>query len=264
MLQPADDRDPAARYLHLLVEGRAAGALALLAAEPSIDDPLHGRATGSDAAAALVDAASTWLRERDAQVKLLRTTQGRDRSVAEALLDLAVGEGRVVLPLAVVVERTDGALAQIRVYHSTWPLTGSHKVRPPLLPRSDDLALPGVVERYQQALAAGSLEAILAVFEPDGYAREPSGGSYVYRGEAGLRAFYGSLFSVGGIPLDHCSVTDDGICCAIEYNVVRWGGAPITPQAGIAVYERGPSGLLAAARIYDDVAIEEGAGPETV
>jgi hypothetical protein len=259
MLEPADDHDPAARYLHLLVEGRAADALALFAGEPVINDPLHGQAAGSAAAAALAEAAVAWLREHDAQAKLLRTTRGRDRSVAEALLDLAVGEGRVVLPLAVVAERSDGALAQIRVYHSTWPLTGSHKVRPPLLPRRDGLALPDVVERYQQALAAGSLEAVLAVFEPDGYAREPSGGSHVYRGEAGLRAFYGGLFSVGGIPLDHCSVTDDGVCCAIEYNVVRWGGAPIAPQAGIAVYERGPSGLLAAARIYDDVAIEEGA-----
>jgi hypothetical protein len=259
MQQPADDQDPAARYLHLLVEGRAADALALFADEPSIDDPLHGQAAGSAAASSLADAAVAWLRERDALVKLLRTTRGPDRSVVEALLDLAVGDGRVVLPIALVAERSaEGRLAQVRVYHSTWPLSGSHRVRRPLLPRRDDLALPDVVERYQEALATGSLEAVLAVFEPDGYAREPSGGSHVYRGEAGLRAFYSGLFSVGGIPLDHCSVTDDGICCAIEYNVVQWGGAPITPQAGVAVYERGPSGLLAAARIYDDVAIEEG------
>ncbi len=31
------------------------------------------------------------------------------------------------------------------------------------------------------------------------------------------------------------------------------------PQAGIGVYERGPDGLLAAARVYDDV--EAPAGP---
>jgi hypothetical protein len=34
---------------------------------------------------------------------------------------------------------------------------------------------------------------------------------------------------------------------------VWWGDDEISPQAGVAVYERGPSGLLAAARIYDDV-----------
>ena len=41
--------------------------------------------------------------------------------------------------------------------------------------------------------------------------------------------------------------------CAIEYNGVGWGTTEIPPQAGVAVYERGGSGLLAAARIYDDV-----------
>jgi hypothetical protein len=57
----------------------------------------------------------------------------------------------------------------------------------------------------------------------------------------------------GGIPLQLCTVTDDGTRCAIEYNAVRWGRDEIPPQAGIALYERGPSGRLAAARIYDDV-----------
>ena len=58
--------------------------------------------------------------------------------------------------------------------------------------------------------------------------------------------------SSGGIPLEHCTVIDDGRCCALEYNVVRWGTTELTPQAGVAVYERGADGGLAAARIYDD------------
>jgi hypothetical protein len=33
----------------------------------------------------------------------------------------------------------------------------------------------------------------------------------------------------------------------------RWGDAPMTPQAGAAAYQRGPSGKLVSARIYDDV-----------
>jgi hypothetical protein len=41
--------------------------------------------------------------------------------------------------------------------------------------------------------------------------------------------------------------------CALEYNCVRWGSHDLPPQAGIGVYERGPDGLLAAVRIYDDV-----------
>ena len=48
-------------------------------------------------------------------------------------------------------------------------------------------------------------------------------------------------------------MTDDGVRCALEYNCVRWGSHDLRPQAGICVYERGPDGLLAAARVYDDV-----------
>ena len=94
----------------------------------------------------------------------------------------------------------------------------------------------------------------MAAFDPDGYAREPAGGQYLHEGPTGLRAFYEVLFSNGGgIPLEHCSVIDDKRACALEYNVVRWGKTELPPQAGVAVYVRGETGRLAAARIYDDV-----------
>jgi hypothetical protein len=32
------------------------------------------------------------------------------------------------------------------------------------------------VGEYQRALSAGDIDAIVATFEPDGYAREPAGG----------------------------------------------------------------------------------------
>src|SRR3954454_13354170 len=106
---------------------------------------------------------------------------------------------------------------------------------------------------WRRSRPPGALGAVVAPSEPDGYAREPAGGGYVHRGPDGLRAFYAHLFSNGGgIPLEHCSVIDDGRTCALEYNVVRWGETDLPPQAGIAVYVRGESGRLAAARIYDD------------
>jgi hypothetical protein len=125
--------------------------------------------------------------------------------------------------------------------------------RLPLLQPDPELRASDVVADYQRALSAGDLDAILATFEPDGYAREPGGGQRVHRGRDGLRAFYELLFSNdGGIPLEHCAVTDDGRACALEYNIVRWGKTELRPEAGVAVYVRGPSGKLAAARIYDD------------
>src|SRR5206468_1375347 len=111
----------------------------------------------------------------------------------------------------------------------------------------------GVVAEYQRALAAGDVDAIVAAFDRDGYAREPAGGEHVHRGPDGLRAFYELLFSNGGgIPLEHCAIVDDGRACVLEYNVVRWGRTELPPEAGLAVYVRGESGKLAAARIYDD------------
>jgi hypothetical protein len=110
-----------------------------------------------------------------------------------------------------------------------------------------------VVGEYQRALAAGDVEAVLATLEPDAYVREPAGGAHVHRGTDELRALYELFFSNGGgIPLEHCAVTDDGHACALEYNVVAWGRTELPPEAGIAVYVRGDSGKLASARIYDD------------
>jgi hypothetical protein len=48
---------------------------------------------------------------------------------------------------------------------------------------------------------------------------------------------------------------DDGRTCALEYTVVRLHGSEIPPQAGLAVYERGESGLLRSVRLYDDVKV---------
>jgi hypothetical protein len=73
-------------------------------------------------------------------------------------------------------------------------------------------------------------------------------------GPDGLRAFYELLFSNrGGIPLEHCAILDDERACALQYNAVRWGQTELPAQAGVAVYVRGQSGKLAAARIYDVV-----------
>ena len=94
----------------------------------------------------------------------------------------------------------------------------------------------------------------MGTFEPDGYYREPIGPHNAHRGGPELRSFFTTCFSAGGgIGLENCAVTDDGVRCALEYNCVRWGSHDIPPQAGIGVFERGPDGLLAAARVYDDV-----------
>ncbi len=225
------------------------------AGEPLVHDPRVGHVEGARGLRAYVSGTVAWLRERDAVVENVALTLTPNRTVEEVVLYLIEAGRRVQLPVAVVTDRNpDRTIKTIRVYHSTWPLTGGHRVREPLLPLDPTVAAPDVVGEYQRALAAGDLEAVLAAYEDDAYVREPSGGEYVYRGKERLREVYSYMFANGGgIPVEHCAVTDDGVRCAIEYNCVRWGVTEIPPQAGVAVYERGPGGRLAAARIYDDV-----------
>jgi hypothetical protein len=197
-----------------------------------------------------------WLVDRAARIEPLRTTRNARRSVFEALLHLNLPTGETELPVAVVGEHAGDRVSGVRVYHSMWPLEGAHRVRDPLLPRDRTLAVTDTVAEYQRALAAGNIDAIVATFEPDGYFREPAGGEWFYRGQVKLREFMGHILGSGGIALEYCTVTDDGVACAIEFNAVQFGPHPLQPQAGIAVYERAPSGRLAAARIYDDVNVE--------
>jgi hypothetical protein len=72
---------------------------------------------------------------------------------------------------------------------------------------------------------------------------------------------YGAFYKVGRIHLRHCTVIHDGVACGVEFIADGWGPRPFPPQAGIGVYERGASGLLCAARIYDDVDVDLGLRP---
>ena len=249
--------DATTAYLDQLLRGDSAALLAGFAGEPAIDDPIGGRVRGRAELDRFVAERQAWLEKRAARFELLRTTTDSRRTVVEALLHLQLPDTAVDLPIAVVGDKGQAnRVTAIRIYHSHWPLEGKHEIRHPLLPRDSTLVLQGAVAEYQRALAAGDAAAALATFEPDGYFREPSGGIYVHRGREALRQFLTAILGAGGIHLEHCSVTDDGVVTAIEFNAVQFGVRQLEPQAGLAVYERGPTGHLAAARIYDDVNVE--------
>ena len=242
-------------YYHGFLTGEFDALIRSFVGEPEVHYPVRGRVKGERAFAAYAAATKAWLEERDASIDDIGLLRTERRAVGEAILHLD-GEGESAdLPVAIASDRRpDGRMEEVRVYYSSWPLTGRHANRPPVLQPDPDLRPADVMGDYQRALATGDLEAALAAFEPGGYAREPAGTDYVHRGPAGLREFFEWLFSNhGGIPLEHCSVTDDGRTCALEYNVVRWGENELPPEAGVAIYVRGETGKLAAARIYDDV-----------
>jgi hypothetical protein len=233
-----------------VLTGEAGALVDSFAGEPELHHPVRGRIKGVAAFERFVDETRAWLTERGAGTEDVAFVIHRGGGVEESLLHV----GDVHLPVAIASDKDEQRrIVEQRMYFSSWPLTGRHAIRPPVLQPAGSLRIPDVVGEYQRALAAGDLEGVLAALAPDASVREPAGEPYVHRGADALRALYGRFFAnAGGIELEHCALADDGRACALEYNLVGWGRTALPPQAGLAVYVRGDDGRLVAARIYDD------------
>ena len=225
--------DPVGQYFTALNNGDAHALEDVWPGEVVVYDPRAGEVRGHRQLRKFVRQNREMLAERHTRIQTVATTCVRGR--------------------AVVAESPDDRSVVFRTYCSQWPVDGQRHLRPPIL--ETGAAVPDdVVGRFQAALAAGDTEAVVNTFAADGYLREPIGRHNTHGGVGELRSLFTKWFSEGGdIGLQPCAVTDDGVRCAVEYNCVRWGSHDLPPQAGIGVYERGPDGLLAAARVYDDV-----------
>jgi hypothetical protein len=249
----AGHADPVGQYLAALNEGSARDLETTWPGEMVIYDPRAGEVRGHRQVRQFVGRNLSWLASLHARAETVASTVVGARAVVELLAHLDHDGQQLAWPVAVVAESPDDLSVVFRTYCSQWPLEEQRPVRPQILP-PEDVRLGDVVGRYLAGLAAGDIEAVVATFAPDGYFRPPFGPRYAHRGTAELRAFYARCFSAGGgIGLQPCTVTDDGMRCALEYNCIRWGSRDLPPQAGIGVYERSPDGQLAAVRVYDDV-----------
>ena len=245
--------DPVGEYFAALNQGDTRALETVWPGEVVIYDPRAGEVRGHHQVRQFIGRNLSWLAGLHARTERVADTCTGGRAVVELLAHLDHNGRELAWPVAVVAESPDDLSVVFRTYCSQWPVDERRHLRPPILGAGQDR--PGdVVGRYQDALAAGDAEEVVRTFAPDGYYREPIGAHATHRGVVELRSFFTRAFSAGGgIGLQHCLVTDDGVRCALEYNCVRWGSHDLPPQAGLGVYERGPDGLLAAARAYDDV-----------
>jgi hypothetical protein len=250
---------PVCHYVPLLIAGDLQGLLDLFGDVPRVNDPRLGWVEGA-LFAPFVQASHEGLSERHARVEHRATTTSAQGAVEECSLRLVRQGVEVRVPVAIAAPSSNGTLDSVRVYHSMWPLMGAHGLRRPILSAIQGLRLPGIVAQYHDHLARGDVSGVVQQFEPDGSLREALGEESVHRGTTALRGFFDQRLSRGGISAEGCSVTDDGRSCALEYNITAWGSGRLPHQAGITIYERGITGLLAAVRIYDDV--EPSVGPE--
>ena len=245
--------DPVQQYFTALNTGDTHVLETVWPGEVVVYDPRAGEVRGHRRLRHFVSRNQHWLAEHHTRIETVAATYSAGRAVVELLAHLDADGRELAWPVAVVAEAPDDLSVVFRTYCSQWPVDGRRHLRPPVL--GPGQVHPGdVVGRYHAALEAGDAGAVVSTFGADGYYREPIGPHATHRGTVELHSFFTGRFSAGGgIGLQDCVVTDDGVRCALEYNCVRWGSHDLPPQAGLGVYERGQDGLLAAARVYDDI-----------
>ena len=243
-------------YLTSLVDNQAEQLVRRLGDRSTVDDPIFGRAHGVPALPRHLEEVSSWLRKHEAQFDKQSFTMGSDRDVTEGVLTLTFEGRRASVPVAIVAERRREREVEMRLYYSTKPIKGTRAVRSPLLPQDDEVAVPPPVEAHLRALARGDVAGLSASFEKGATLRDAQGDTHD-KDSGSIDAFYKRLFGEkaegSGVEVLKGARADDGRTCALEYTVVRVRGRDIPPQAGLAVYERGESGLLRAVRVYEDV-----------
>ena len=142
-------------FYDILLEGDSDSLHKLFTAEPRLNTPLHGEIRGSAALRQFVGEQQAWLTRRDAHSELTNAIVSDQRIVLELVLYLRQPTKVIDLPVALAAERDGEGLSEVRVYHSTWPLSGEHIVRAPIVqPPAEKLEEPAVVEAYMAGSAS--------------------------------------------------------------------------------------------------------------
>src|SRR3954470_18110479 len=121
-------------YFDGIMSGETDALIASFAGEPEVHHPVRGRVKGVAAFERFAMETNSWLAAHDAEVEDVAFVLTPGRGVEELVLHLDGDAGRIDLPMAIASDHDEGgSITEQRVSFSTWPLTGAHAIRPPVL-----------------------------------------------------------------------------------------------------------------------------------
>jgi hypothetical protein len=257
-----------------LIEGLIAGDLALIkplyAGAVDIDDPFAGRQVEG----AFDRMITQWRPAQGAAVQSLRTTHSTEADgfvATELELVLQIDAKPRTLSIVAVSEvADDGQLVRTRLYYRRANIDGEQHYRDRMLSGEIEVQFHPTIERYQKALLERNTAEFIATFAEDGYFDGHGGpidqgeglvdlslgqGMGRYSGHDELYRGIGQMMDIGKAEspkgrLEHVNAFTDGITTVLEFNILRPEENQI--HAGVACYELAGSGLMQAARVYDE------------
>ena len=221
---------------------------------PEVHHPARGRIRGERAFRRFVTDMTSWLAAGNAEVEHVNWLITDPRGVEEVVVHLDGDRGRIGLPVALTADHDeDERIVELRLYFSSWPLTGRHTNRPPLLQPDLDLHEPDVVGEYQRALAtATSRRSSPRSSRTATCASRPATPTSTGGPTSCARSTSGSSPMAAASRWSTAPSPTTAAPARWSTTWSRGAGRALPPEAGLAVYVRGDSGRLAAARVYDD------------
>lgn len=220
----------------------------LFAGGPNLDTPKFGVVDRYPALQRCVQIEQEFLTSRNAVPKVINQIDTPERSVVEFAVALDVLDNP--LPVAVFGNCAGDGFGALRTYHNTSVYNGHFTARPQLLAVATPPVPPVIRDYFQAVYQAPSVERVMSVYAEDQVMVAPSGAWR--QGKDEIRPVYERFLKDGRIALHHCTETDNGASCAIEWACDQWGRRYPALESGCAIYDYAGEKLFAA-RIYDDL-----------
>jgi len=243
------------KFIEHILEKNYQAILSSVTDEVSLSLQTVGSAQGKSDGLELFVKQYDYLKDEIKEVKIFKTFEDDHHVVVE--YDILLNN-TYDLPLVVILVKEGDLFSAIRTYHSVYPLTEGHIMRPSIFNKKIDLTEPEEVVSYFKAIAIGSTTDTMKTLSlaDDVYFREPAGWRWNHKGEQGLTEHFDHFFQDGGVPLKfHNYVYDkEQGTFAGEYTCDVWGSAVFKPQAGISIYDiNKKTGKITGIRVYDNV-----------